>query len=103
MPRTPWRAPSTLAPGWRFFASSTAPTSVWLMTAVGPPPCAITKVADMRSILPVSMLGKAIASWARTRGGASGNETSDYDDRRLAVDAAVEVDDVLVDHAHAAR
>src|SRR5439155_26544857 len=47
MPRTPWIEPRTLAPGWRLRISSVAPTTVWLMTAVGPPPCAMTKVPAM--------------------------------------------------------
>src|SRR6188472_593521 len=105
MPRTPWRAPRTLAPGWRFFASSTAPTSVWLMTAVGPPPCAITKVADMPIFPPASVVDfhANMARRRRTRNAAVGKDRSADDDRRLAGDPAEQVDHVLVDHPHAAR
>src|SRR5262245_34041024 len=45
----------------------------------------------------------SFASWARSAGRASRKFASDDDDRRLAADAVVEVDDVLVDQPHAAR
>src|SRR5512139_3686968 len=46
MPRTPYRAPYTrLTPWWRR-ASSTTPTSDWLITAVGPPPWATRILPD---------------------------------------------------------
>src|SRR5579862_1993160 len=40
MPRTPWRAPYTERTWAYLRASSATPTTLWLMTAVGPPPCA---------------------------------------------------------------
>ena len=125
MPRTPWMEPSTLAPGCRLRISSAAPTMVWLMTAVGPPPCAMTKVPAIltspgrwiRRHIRLSCeitqrespehdpelrfgrdrLAETVSSLAALQ------PRSDDDDRVLPGNPAVEVDDVLVDQAHAAR
>src|SRR4051812_15011392 len=55
MPRTPCSAPYTRVTCGKRCASSTTPTIDWLITAVGPPPCATRIFPDgMRSSLKVS-------------------------------------------------
>src|SRR5262245_45280801 len=69
------------------------------MTDVGPPPCAMTNVRGMRNLRNKMTRGYLCAScrFAQLRRGGS-----DDDDWCLAGHAAIEVDHILIDHAHAA-
>src|SRR5436190_22258296 len=108
MPRTPWMEPSTLAPGWRLRISSVAPTTVWLMTAVGPPPCAMTNVPAMLDFSRRDGFQSTLACLAGSRNGSFERRPHaawgpDDDGRTPLGHAAVERECILVGRASTGR